>query len=95
MASQPEYKFLPRPENASIMPPHDARALFRKNGYYGPTAGFCLGYMQTNVVILPKEIAADFEVFCKQNSGPLPLLYRSEAGEIGAPSLAADSNIRY
>ena len=94
MAKEPEYKYLPRPENASSMSPSDARALFRKNGYYGPTAGFCLGHAQTNVTILPKELAEEFEQFCKKNSGPLPVLYRSGVGEIGAPTLAADSNIR-
>ena len=94
MASEPSYKYLPRPDNASSMSPSDARALFRRNGYYGPTAGFCLGHAQTNVAIMPKEFSEDFEEFCKRNSGPLPLLYRSGAGEIGAPPLATDSNVR-
>ena len=57
-------------------------------------AGFCLGHAQTNVAILPDELSDDFEEFCKKNFGPLPLLYRSKAGEVGAPPLAADSNIR-
>ena len=95
MASEQNYKYVPRPDNASTMSPSDARALFRRNGYYGTTAGFCLGYAQTNVIILPKEFSVDFEEFCKRNSGPLPLLYRSEAGEVGAPPLATDSNIRF
>ena len=94
MASEPNYKYLPRPENASSMSPSDARVLFRRNGYYGTTAGFCLGHAQTNVAILPKEFSEDFEEFCRRNSGPLPLLYRSAAGEVGAPPLATDSNIR-
>ena len=94
MANEPSYKYLPRPDNASSMSPSDARALFRRNGYYGPTAGFCLGHAQTNVAIMPKEFSEDFEEFCKRNSGPLPLLYRSGAGEIGAPPLATDSNVR-
>ena len=95
MANESSYKYLPRPDNASSMSPSDARALFRRNGYYGTTAGFCLGHVQTNVVMLPKQFSEDFEEFCKRNSGPLPLLYRSGAGEVGAPPLAADSNIRF
>lgn len=95
MANESSYEYLPRPDNASSMSPSDARALFRRNGYYGTTAGFCLGHAQTNVVILPKQFSDDFEEFCKRNSGPLPLLYRSGAGEVGAPPLAADSNIRF
>lgn len=83
-----------RPENASCMEPSDARSLFRKNAYDGYTSGFCSGYAQANVLILPKELADDFEELCRQNSGAFPLLYRSKPGEIGAPVLAADSDIR-
>ena len=95
MAGEPEYKFLPRPDNASSMSPLDARTLFRRNGYYGTTAGFCVGYAQTNLVVLPKELADDFELYCKKNSGPLPLLYRSGIGEVSAPPLASDSHVRW
>ena len=83
-----------RPENASCMKPSDARSLFRRNEYNGYTSGFCSGYAQTNVLILPKELADDFEELCRRNSGAFPLLYRSKSGEIGAPVLAADSDIR-
>ena len=93
-AGESEYKYIPRPDNAATMSPSDARALFRRNGYYGPNDGFCVGYPMTSVAILPKELADDFEELCKKNSGPLPLIYRSKAGEVGAPSLAADSNVR-
>ena len=89
-----EYKFLPRPDNAATMSPSEARALFRRNGYYGTTRGFCLGYAQTNLVVLPKELADDFEELCRKNSGPLPLLYRSGVGDVHASSLAANSNVR-
>ena len=83
-----------RPENALLMKPIEARALFRKNGYTGFTSGFCAGYAQFNVIILSSAFADDFEKFCLSNSGALPLLYRSKVGEIGAPPLAEDSNIR-
>ncbi|KAJ8393064.1 hypothetical protein AAFF_G00069680 [Aldrovandia affinis] len=52
------------------------------------------GYQQTNVVILPKTLADDFEAFCRANSSPLPLLYRSQPGEWACPPLAEDSDIR-
>ena len=94
MAGEPEYKYIPRPDNAATMSPSDARALFRRNGYNGPNNGFCVGYPMTNVVAFPKELADDFEKLCKKNSGPLPLIYRSKAGEVGAPPLATDSNVR-
>ena len=94
MASEPEHKLIPPPDNASSMPPSDARALFRKNGYCGCTAEFCSGYARANIVVLHKEISDDFKKFCEKNSGPLPLLYSSEPGEVGTPSLATNSNIR-
>ena len=83
-----------RPENALLMKPTEARALFRENGYTGLTSGFCAGYAQFNVIILSRTFADDFEKFCLANSGALPLLYRSKVGEIRAPPLAEDSNIR-
>ena len=87
-------KFLPPPENAAALLPSEARQLFRQNGFDGLTSGFCAGYMQANIVVLPRELADDFEQFCRRNSAPLPLLYRSKPGEVGAPPLAKDSDIR-
>uniref|UniRef100_A0A667Z2K2 D-glutamate cyclase n=1 Tax=Myripristis murdjan TaxID=586833 RepID=A0A667Z2K2_9TELE len=52
------------------------------------------GYQQANVVILPSHLANDFQAFCHSNPGPLPLLYRSQAGETACPPLARDFDIR-
>ena len=89
-----EYKYLPRPDNAGGLAPAEARALFKRNGYYGNTSGFCMGYVQANLVVLPEILADNFQEFCKKNSGPLPLLYRSKEGEYAAPPLAKDSDVR-
>lgn len=89
-----EYKTFPPPENASSLPPAEARALFRQNGYYGTTAGFCFGYSQANLLVLPESLADDFERFCKVNSAPFPLLYRSKVGDCSAPPLAKDSDVK-
>ena len=93
MENQP--KFLPPPENAATLRPSEARAVFRENRYYGSTTGFCRGYLQANVVVFPEQLADEFEEFCRRNRAPLPLLYRSKPGEVGAPPLAEDSDIRY
>lgn len=85
---------LERPEGAESMHPSSARALYRTNTYSTYTSGFCDGYGQSNIIIIPKEFADDFEEFCHKNHGPLPLLYRSKPGEVGAPPLAENSNIR-
>ncbi|XP_068573852.1 D-glutamate cyclase, mitochondrial isoform X2 [Cebidichthys violaceus] len=52
------------------------------------------GYQQANVVILPNHLANDFEVFCRRNPAPLPLLYRSQSGETSCPPLARNADIR-
>lgn len=76
------------------------------NAYHDFNRHFCLGilialialltgYQQANVVILHKSLADDFEAFCRANSSPLPLLYRSKCGEWSCPPLATGSDIRY
>ena len=82
------------PEKAGSLEPREARELFRRNGYHGTTAGFCTGHLQANLVVLPASMADDFEAFCRLNAGPLPLLYRSKAGESSAPPLAKDSDVK-
>ena len=93
--SSSNYKFLAPPPNANKLSPRDAREVFRINGYYGPTSGFCSGYIQANVAVLPSKLAVEFQEFCRRNFGPLPVLYCSQPGEVGAPPLAGSSDIRY
>ncbi len=50
--------------------------------------------MQMNVIALPADLADDFEELCRRNHGPLPLVYRSKPGEVSAPPLAEDSDVR-
>uniref|UniRef100_A0A3Q4BRV4 D-glutamate cyclase-like C-terminal domain-containing protein n=1 Tax=Mola mola TaxID=94237 RepID=A0A3Q4BRV4_MOLML len=52
------------------------------------------GYQQANVIMLPKNLADDFEEFCCKNPAPLPLLYRSQSGEASCPPLAKHADIR-
>lgn len=50
------------------------RELIAKQHITGQTSGMALGYAQANLVILPKEYADDFEVFCAKNPKPCPIL---------------------
>ena len=88
------YKFIPPPENAASLSPAEARAIFRRNGYYGSTSGFCVGHAQANVTMLPSSLADEYEEFCRKNYGPLPVIYRSKPGEINPPPLAKDSDVK-
>ena len=56
------------------MSPADVRAAIRSGEVDFPTAGMCEGYAQANLVILPKEYAADFAEFAKLNPFPCPIL---------------------
>ncbi len=51
------------------------------------TAGFADGYVQANIVILPKVHAFDFLAYCQANPKPCPLLAMSEPGSPALPSL--------
>lgn len=59
--------------------PEQARAAFR-DGLVRPTCGIAQGYVQANLMILPKEQAFDFLLFAQRNPKPCPLLEVMEAG---------------
>ena len=83
------------PDNASSMSPAESRAIFRRNGYYGNTNEFCLGYNQANLAIIPQDMADEFKEFCRRSPAAFPVLYSSKPGEVAAPPLAEGTDIRY
>ena len=56
------------------------RDAIRSGAYCGHTAGLALGRLQCNLVILPREFAADFARYCQRNPKPCPLAAASEPG---------------
>ena len=84
-------------DNVGLWKPSKARYEFRTNSErQGKTSsGFCMGYLQANLAILPSSLAKDFQRFCELNNAPCPLLYRSKTGELSAGFLAPDSDVRY
>src|SRR5215831_15229873 len=71
-----------------------ARTAIRSGGYRGPTSGLAPGYVQGNLAILPRELAADFLRFCQLNPKPCPVLAVGEPGDWRLPKLAEDLDIR-
>jgi uncharacterized protein YcsI (UPF0317 family) len=57
------------------------RELARAGEFTGVTCGVALGYVQANLVVLPREQAFDFLLFCQRNPKPCPLLDVTEAGD--------------
>jgi uncharacterized protein YcsI (UPF0317 family) len=51
-----------------------ARQAIRSGAWQGPTAGLAPGYVQANLVILPRADAFDFVRFCVRNPKACPLL---------------------
>lgn len=71
----------------------DTRRRIREGSFNAPTAGVVPGNLQGNVVILPNEVAGDFELFCRRNPKPCPLLAVSDRGNPRLASLG-DIDIR-
>src|SRR3954451_6065162 len=72
----------------------DARRRIRGGTNLAPTSGMAPGYVQGNLAILPRSLAADFARFCQLNPKPCPLLAVSDPGDWRLPSLADDLDIR-
>ncbi|HEV2674233.1 MAG TPA: putative hydro-lyase [Aliidongia sp.] len=71
-----------------------ARRQIRQGTLTGPTTGLAPGYIQGNVVILPRAWAGEFEAFCRANAKACPVLAVSEPGEPSLPTLG-DIDIRH
>lgn len=52
----------------------DVRAAIRCGGYCGQTAGLAPGKLQANLAILHRDLADDFESYCRLNPQPCPLV---------------------
>ncbi|HEX8164461.1 MAG TPA: putative hydro-lyase [Beijerinckiaceae bacterium] len=79
---------------ADLATPEGARLAIRRGEVLGSTAGLAPGYVQGNLAILPKALAADFHRFCHLNPKPCPLLAASEPGDWRIPSLSPDMDLR-
>lgn len=60
----------------------------RRGDWQAPTAGLAPGFAQANLVVVPREMAYDFLVFCHRNPKPCPLIDVTDPGS-PEPALAA------
>ena len=67
----------------------------RRGELSGLTSGMAPGRVQANLVILPKEQAFDFLLFCQRNPKPCPLLEVVEAGSTEPKTFAPGADLRY
>ncbi|MGF6947878.1 uncharacterized protein YcsI (UPF0317 family) [Neobacillus sp. B4I6] len=80
--------------NYENMAPDEIRELIRKQTITEPTAGMSKGFTQANLVILKKEYAFDFLLFCQRNPKPCPLLDVTEPGSFIPSKIAKNADIR-
>ncbi len=73
---------------------HGVRLAIRAGAHRGPTAGLAPGFVQGNLAILPKDLAADFLRFCQLNPKPCPVIGTSAPGDPRVPELGHDLDIR-
>lgn len=65
----------------------------RQGLHVGPTAGIAPGFVQANLMIVPRDVAFDFLLFCQRNPKPCPLVEVLEAGLV-EPTIAPGADIR-
>src|SRR5262245_29845706 len=70
------------------------RAACRAGTLTGPTPGLAMGFVQANLVIVPREYAFDFLLFCQRNPKPCPLLEVTEPGNAEPKSIAPGADLR-
>jgi uncharacterized protein YcsI (UPF0317 family) len=76
------------------MTPGELRARFRRGELVRPTAGLAPGFVQANLVVLPRDVAFDFLLFAQRNPKPCPLLEVMEPGETEPRLMAPGADIR-
>ena len=74
--------------------PKEIRALIRRSELVRPTAGLAPGYVQANLVMLPKDLAFDFLLFCQRNPKPCPVLEVTEPGRYEPALIARGADLR-
>jgi uncharacterized protein YcsI (UPF0317 family) len=70
------------------------REAARNGQLVGPTPGLALGFVQANLVVVPRDLAFDFLLFCQRNPRPCPLLDVTEVGSPIPAIVAPDADVR-
>jgi len=60
--------------------PREIRRQVREGLWQKPTAGLAPGYVQANLVVLPRELAYDFLLFAQRNPKPCPIIEVTDTG---------------
>jgi uncharacterized protein YcsI (UPF0317 family) len=72
----------------------EVRQAARAGRWNAPTSGLAMGYVQANLVVLPREFAYDFLLFCQRNPKPCPLLDVTDPGYAEPKLVAPGADLR-
>ena len=72
----------------------DVRDACRQGKWDTHTSGLAPGFAQANLVILPRDLAYDFLLFCRRNPKPCPVLDVTEVGEWTPRTVAPGADLR-
>src|SRR5258708_27817248 len=72
----------------------EVRQQARRGLLTGPTPGLAPGYVQANLVVVPRDLAFDFLLFCQRNPKPCPLLDVTEPGSAEPRFVAPGADLR-
>lgn len=74
--------------------PAEFRAACRDGSYTGPSRHVCLGYVECNLVVVRREHAYDFLVYCQRNQKACPVLEVCDPGDPEPRRLAPGADLR-
>ena len=72
----------------------EIRQACRRGELCGPTSGLAPGYVQANLVVLPRDWAFEFLLFCQRNPQACPVLEVTDPGNPEAQRVAPGSDVR-
>ena len=73
---------------------NDVREACRRGALTDQTSGLAPGFAQANLVVLPKDLAFEFLLFCQRNPKPCPLLDVTEVGSAVPRRVASTADLR-
>ncbi|HEV2284135.1 MAG TPA: putative hydro-lyase [bacterium] len=83
-----------RVETPQDLSPRELRARIRRGEWRKSTVGLAAGYAQANLVVLPRDAAYDFLVFCQRNPKPCPLVEVTDPGNPEPAVTAPGADLR-
>jgi len=76
------------------MSPRKFRSIVRRGEWRERSEGVCRGYVVANLVIVPKDYAFEFLLFCNRNPRPCPVIEVTEPGNPHPKLTAPEADLR-